>query len=100
MCASKRLDVDVTHAVLRAVRYARRAYPGPIGELLDRELHAYVDTGYLAPADALPARLVALLTEAQAAEAAPAEPEALPGRYRPGSPLRWDYPEKVTGPPC
>ncbi|GAA5152779.1 hypothetical protein GCM10023321_21970 [Pseudonocardia eucalypti] len=100
MSTSARLDVDATHRTLRAARYARRAYPGPIGELVERELRAYVETGYLAPADALPARLVTLLTEAQVAEAASAEPEALPARYRPGSPLHWDYPEKVTEPPC
>lgn len=100
MGASGRLDVDATHTALRAARYARRAYPGPIGEQLERMLCAYVDTGYLAPADALPARLVTVLTDAQAAEAASVELEALPARYRPGSPLRWDYPEKVTESPC
>jgi hypothetical protein len=36
---------------------ARRAYPGPIGELMSRELNAYADFGHRFSSDALIPRL-------------------------------------------
>ncbi|HTF51716.1 MAG TPA: hypothetical protein VK735_30085 [Pseudonocardia sp.] len=89
------LNREATHAALRAVRYALRAYPGPVGELIDRELRGYVDAGHAVPPTALPARLIAKLSAAQGREPAAANGRntaALPPpRYRPGSPLQWDY---------
>jgi hypothetical protein len=88
-----RLSREAVHAVLHAARQGIRAYPGPVGELIDRELRGYVDTGRQLALDALPERLVSLLVEAQegqpAAGVAPAR--TLPARYRKGSPLHWDY---------
>jgi hypothetical protein len=86
------LDRDATHAALRAGRYGALAYPGPVGELINRELRGYVDTGHQLDVPALAPRLIAFLA-AQAGEAdLPTNPYAhLPARYRPGSPLHWDY---------
>lgn len=88
-----RLSREAVHAVLGAARHGIRAYPGPVGELIDRELRAYVDTGRQLAVDTLPERLVSLLLEAHEGQpAAGAAPErTLPARYRKGSPLHWDY---------
>lgn len=40
-----------------AAHHAKRAYPGPIGDLLARELTAYADFGYRFAADGLVVRL-------------------------------------------
>jgi hypothetical protein len=42
-----------------AAHHARRALPGPLGELVHRELVAYADFGYRMAADALIPRLAA-----------------------------------------
>jgi hypothetical protein len=43
------LSRESVHAVLRAARFGIRAHPDPIGELIDRELRAYVDGGHQLP---------------------------------------------------
>jgi hypothetical protein len=89
------LNRKATDAALRAARYALRAYPGPVGELIDRELRGYVDAGHAVPPAALPARLIAKLRAAQEREPAAANGRNTttwpPARYRPGSPLHWHY---------
>lgn len=50
-----------------AALHARRTYPGPLGELVQRELIAYAEFGYRFAADALIPRLV---TEILASDAA------------------------------
>jgi hypothetical protein len=86
------LSIEDVHTILRAARVGLQAYPGPIGELIDRELRAYVDTGRQLPADSIPERLLTGLLQTQ--ERAPitvAEVErTLPARYRKGTPLRWE----------
>lgn len=42
---------------------ARRRYPGPVGDLLARELDGFADFGYRISQGALMARLIAELTE-------------------------------------
>lgn len=42
-----------------AAGHARRVIPGPVGELVDRELRAYAEFGYLFGDDALIPRLAA-----------------------------------------
>ena len=97
--AAPALGRDTTHAALRTARYALRAYSGPIGELIDRELRSYVDSGHAAHPTALPSRLIATLAAAEGREPATAPDRnstaGLPARYRPGSPLHWEY---GTGP--
>jgi hypothetical protein len=53
LCAHERSRVRA------AAHHARRAHPGPIGELVHRELTAYADFGYRFSIDALIPRLVA-----------------------------------------
>jgi hypothetical protein len=76
-----------------------RAYSGPIGELIDRELRSYVDSGHAVHPAALPSRLIATLAAAEGREPAVApgrnSTAGLPARYRPGSALHWEY---GTGP--
>jgi hypothetical protein len=88
------LDLETTHAALGAGRFALGLFPGPIGELIDRELRGYVDSGHAAQPSALAPRLITVLAAARnhdSADPAPG-PQRLPARYRKGSPLRWDYP--------
>lgn len=88
-----RLSQQAVHTAPRAARYALHSYPGPIGELIDRELRAYIDTGHEAPPTALPERLLtALLATAtrQPAITTDPSPPPLPARYRQGTPLHWD----------
>jgi hypothetical protein len=49
-----RLSQQAVHTAVRAARYDLYSYPGPIGELIDRELRAYIDTGHALPPTALP----------------------------------------------
>jgi hypothetical protein len=93
--AAPALSRDTTHAALRAAAYALQAYPGPVGELIDRELRSYVDSGHAAHPAAMPSRLIATLAAAESREPAAApgrdRTAGLPARYRPGSPLQWEY---------
>ena len=50
--------------------HARRLYPGPLGELVFRELTAYADFGYQFAADALIPRLAAEILAKVVPEAA------------------------------
>jgi hypothetical protein len=86
------LSTEAVHTILGTARFGVRAYPGPVGELIDRELRAYVDTGRQLPPHAIPERLLTTLHQAQEREpATAAEPEAtLPVRYRKGTPLHWE----------
>jgi hypothetical protein len=58
--------------VRAAAHHARRLHPGPLGELVHRELSAYAEFGYRFSADALIPRLVAeiLATPVQERESA------------------------------
>ncbi|MGE3289400.1 MAG: hypothetical protein AB7J32_25340 [Pseudonocardia sp.] len=82
-------------AVLRAARCGLQTYPGPVGELIDRELRAYVDGGRRLPPDAMPERLPAILLHDLEREAAEAK-GTLPARYKNGTPLRWEYTPRAT----
>ncbi|MGD9531481.1 hypothetical protein [Pseudonocardia sp.] len=82
-------------AVLRAARFGLEAYPGPVGELIDRELRAYVDGGRRLPPDAVPERLLAILLHDLEREAAEAK-GTLPARYKKGTPLGWEYTPRDT----
>lgn len=61
---------DVMRYRTAALR-ARRAYPGPVGELMSRELNAYADFGHRFSSDALIPQLaeeiLATPTQAQSA---------------------------------
>jgi hypothetical protein len=95
------LNRESVHTILRAARFAIRAYPGPVGELIERELRAYVDTGRQLPPDARPERLLAILLQALEEErkAATASPRhTLPARYRKGTPLHWEYTASPAAP--
>lgn len=83
------LSRESVHTILRAARVALRAYPGPIGELIDRELRAYGDTGQQLPPRALPERLLTALRTLENGQSADPE-RTLPARYRPGTPLHWE----------
>lgn len=67
--AHARMDRAATHAALRAAHYGARAHPGPVGELIERELHAYVQAGVQLVRPALAPRLIAVLTAAEDGEA-------------------------------
>ncbi|WP_240157439.1 hypothetical protein [Pseudonocardia broussonetiae] len=54
-----RLPLHEASRLRAAAHHARRAYPGPIGELLARELTAHAEFGYRFAADHLLTRLVA-----------------------------------------
>lgn len=88
------LSEDSVHVILGAIRFGTRAYPGPVGELIERELRAYVENGRQLSSGALPERLLAgLSSEAEALRTHESTSTAhmLPARYRKGSPLRWEY---------
>ena len=54
-----RLPLHEASRLRAAAHHAKRAYPGPIGELLARELTAYAEFGYRFAADDLLTRLAA-----------------------------------------
>lgn len=63
---SPRIDGDAAALALHeksrlraAAEHARRALPGPVGDLIRRELLAYADFGYRMSGDALIPRLAA-----------------------------------------
>ena len=88
------LSQESVYSILRVARSAPHVFPGPVGELIAREMRAYIHAGRQLPPDTLPERLLAvLLPIPEAAQAAAiSRPEyALPARYRKGSPLHWDY---------
>jgi len=67
-------DALAAHDVMRyrtAALRARRAYPGPVGELVSRELNAYADFGHRFSSDGLVPRLAEeiLATPAQSQSA-------------------------------
>lgn len=41
-----KLDWQELRRLRGAALHAKRVYPGPVGDLLARELHAYADLGY------------------------------------------------------
>jgi hypothetical protein len=95
------------HTILRAARFGHQAYSGPIGELIDRELRAYIDTGRQLPPNSIPERLLKLLLALQGAVSSTAEstpstaasPEQiLPARYRKGTPLHWEFTPRTETP--
>ena len=89
-----RLSRDAARTALRAARYAVAAYPGPIGELISRELHSYVDAGEQVHAPALAARLILALQRGEAQNPLPpiqSDWRHLPAQYIPGSPMHWRY---------
>lgn len=86
-----RLSQQAVHTALRAARYALHSYPGPIGELIDRELRAYIDTGHELPPTALPERLLTTLIATATSQPAITKDPSLPARYTRGTPLHWEY---------
>jgi hypothetical protein len=74
------LSREYVHAILRASRFGIHAYPGPVGELIERELRAYVDGGRRLPPDSTAERLLAVLLEALGKE------RKAPTMSRPGAP--------------
>ncbi|GLZ47930.1 hypothetical protein Acsp06_41150 [Actinomycetospora sp. NBRC 106375] len=76
---------------LRCARYARHAYPGPVGELISTDIHAAV-AGDL-PAGPVVRRVVsALRTMERSRPLPPLEGDRrLPARHVPGSGGRWAY---------
>ena len=89
-----RLSPDAARIALRAARYAVAAYPGPIGELISRELRSYVDAGEQVHAPALAARLILALQRGEAQNPLPSiqnDWRHLPAQYVPGSPMRFRY---------
>jgi hypothetical protein len=92
--AQTRLSRDAAQIALRAARYAVAAYPGPIGELISRELHSYVDAREQVHAPALAARLILALQRGETQNPLPPIQNAwrhLPAQYIPGSPMHWRY---------
>lgn len=91
MCSQ--ISREVAAEARRAARYALNAYPGPIGELISRELHRFVEAGEQLSALALPPRLIAALRQSEARNPQPPLPNwnHLPARYIPGTPLHWRY---------
>lgn len=92
-----RLSRDSVHAVLRAARFGIHAYPSPVGELIDRELRAYVHGGRQLPPDAMPERLLAILLQDRKHGATAAD-AMLPARYKKGTPLHWEYSARLADP--
>jgi hypothetical protein len=85
------LDAEAVRLIGEAARVGREVYPGPVGELIDRELRAYAETGYRVPDHSLTERLVATLLEQKDREPVNANPErSLPARYIKGTPLHWE----------
>jgi hypothetical protein len=92
--AQTRMGPDARRVALRAARYAVAAYPGPIGELISRELRGYVDAGEQVQVPALAARLILALERSETQHPLPSIRGGwghLPARYIPGSPLHWRY---------
>ena len=92
--AQTRLSPDAARAALRAARYAVAAYPGPVGELISRELHSYVGAGEQVHAPALATRLILALERSEAQHPLPPIHGGwrhLPAQYIPGSPMHWRY---------
>lgn len=52
-----KLDGQELRRLRGAALHAKRVYPGPVGDLLARELHAYADLGYRFLPNALMDRL-------------------------------------------
>ncbi len=61
-----RLRLHESSRIRAAALHARRRYPGPLGELVARELTAYAEFGYRFAADALIPRLVTDILAAHA----------------------------------
>ena len=57
-CGAPRMTLDQQSHYAAAAEYARRRYPGPVGELIHRELVAYAEFGHRFATDALIPRLV------------------------------------------
>lgn len=72
---------DVTRVRVAADR-ARRLYPGPVGEVIARELGIWVDFGYRLNQTGLVARLVEHVLTAHAPDASSADPLAWPPTRR------------------
>jgi hypothetical protein len=90
------LNGDAERRALRHARYAAAAYPGVVGELISREIRAYVDAGrQLIPA-ALAPRLVSAMQRAELEHPRPPvrsdSGHRLAARPVPGSATQWRYP--------
>jgi hypothetical protein len=87
------LTAQARQSAMAAARYAEYAYPGPIGEVLSRELRSYADDGEQLPPHALAPRLVLAVRRQEARNPLPPAPgyAHLPAQYIPGSALRWRY---------
>jgi hypothetical protein len=76
-----------------AAVHARRVYPGPVGELVGRELNAYAEFGYRFSADSLIPRLATAVLAAPAAHPLPSV-----GRADPRRPLTHAVPRMRAAP--
>lgn len=66
-----RLGADAVRRVSSAINLATRAYPGPVGELLRRELRVWLEFGYRIGSHGLVMAIVDdVLARAEAKEAA------------------------------
>ncbi|MEN3298418.1 MAG: hypothetical protein V7633_476 [Pseudonocardia sp.] len=90
---SRSLTAQARQDAMAAARYAEHAYPGPIGEVLSRELRNYAEDGEQLPPHASAPRLISAVQRQQARNPLPPAPgyAHLPAQYIPGSALRWRY---------
>lgn len=95
--AAQDLDRATERIRLRSARYAAAAFPGPVGELISREIRTYVDAGEQLPAYALAPRLVADMTTWELRNPLPPIPDAAP-RYVPGTAMHFRSPTAADEP--
>ncbi|MDT7744652.1 MAG: hypothetical protein QOE59_3730 [Actinomycetota bacterium] len=93
---STSLGSDVELRALRAARYAAAAYPGAVGELISREIRAYVNAGRALSPAALEPRLVSAMQRAEIQDPLPPirseSGHHLAARPVPGRAMQWRYP--------
>jgi hypothetical protein len=101
LAADRSLTQAERRAALSAARYAVAAYSGPIGELISRELHSYVDAGVREHVPSLAPRLILGLERAEARNPIPEIRHGwahLPAQYIPGTPMHWRYRDVAEAP--
>lgn len=74
------LTAQARQSVMAAARYAEHAYPGPIGEVLSRELRSYAEDGEQLPPHASAPRLVLMVRRQEARNPLPPAPGYAPRR--------------------
>ncbi len=90
------LSSDAEKQARRAARYAAAAHPGAVGELISREIRAYVEAGQALSPVALGPRLVSAMQRAELHDPLPPmrseSGNRLPARPVPGRAMQWRYP--------